>query len=159
MRTGVRPINFTKGDFVLKADAKRGKKLRLTWLGPYRVTECKSDYLFEVEDLLTHEKATAHGRRLKHFRNADFEVTTDVTHHLEYQRGELMVIESFEDVRMTDGKAECLVKWRGFSNSENDWLTAELLEEDVPELYKEYLEDLARTGTKRQRTIAKRLLE
>ena len=157
-RTGVRPVNFAKGDFVLKGRAKLGKKLQLTWTGPFRVTECRSEYLFEVEDLVTKERTVAHGRRLKHFRNADYEVTEDLLQHLDYQRGELLVIESFDDIREKNGQIECLVKWKGFEESENDWLTAELLQEDVPDLYREYLKDLAKSGTTRQREIANRLL-
>lgn len=66
-RTGVRPVNFTTGDFVLKARATRGKKLQLTWSGPYRVVKCRSEYLFEVEDMITKQRRTVHGRRLKKF--------------------------------------------------------------------------------------------
>ena len=157
-RTGVRLVNFAKGDFVLKGRTKRGGKLQLIWTDPYRVTECRSEYLFEVEDLVNKNRSVVHGRRLKHFRNADFEVTEDVVHHLEYQDGELLVIEQFEDLRETNGQVECLVKWKGFDENENDWLTAELLQEDVPELYKEYLSDVEKNGTKRQRDIANRLL-
>ena len=157
-RTGVRPVNFPKGDFVLKGRTKSGGKLQLTWTGLYLVTECRSEYLFEVEYLVNNNRSVVDGRRLKHFRNSDFEVTEDVVHHLEYQDGEILMIEQFEDLRETNGQVECLVKWKGFHENENDWLTAELLQEDVPELYKEYLSDVANNGMKRQRDISNRLL-
>lgn len=156
-RTGVRPVNFDTGDFVLRGNPTRGTKLQLTWTGPFRITECRSEYLFEIEDLLTKERSVAHGRRLKLFRNKDFSVTEDVLEHLEYQRGELLVIESFEDIRLEAGRVECLVKWKGFSSEENDWLTAESLSEDVPDLFQEYLEEVSKNGTKRQRDVASRL--
>lgn len=141
-KTGVRPVNFATGDYVLRGDAKRGQKLQLTWKGPYRVTKCLSEYLFEVDDLLTGERKVVHGRRLKHFRNSDFKITEKELHHLEYQRGELLVIESFEDIRETNGQTECLIKWKGFGDDECDWVPTETLREDVPDLYKSFLEDI-----------------
>lgn len=36
-KTGVRPVNLTTGDFIMKARQKRGRKLQLTWTGPFRV--------------------------------------------------------------------------------------------------------------------------
>ena len=69
-KTGLRPINFTTGDYVLRGIVKKeqGKKTELRWRGPYRVTACLSDYIFQVEDLLSGCKRTFHGRRLKFFR-------------------------------------------------------------------------------------------
>lgn len=66
-KTGVRPVNFTTGYFVLNARTKGGRKLQLTWTGPLKVTACRSEHLFEVEDLVTKERLVAQGRRLKHF--------------------------------------------------------------------------------------------
>lgn len=157
LKTNVRPVNFTTGDFVLRGDPKRGKKLQLTWRGPFKVTECRSEFLFEIEDLLTKQRSVAHGRRLKHFRNSEFEITEDVTHHLEYQQGELLVIDNFDDIREKDGQVECLVRWKGFSDEERDWVAYETLKEDVPDLIREFLDDTIKSGTKRQRQLATRL--
>lgn len=74
---------FTNGDFVMKERVKRGRKLQLTWTGSYRVTECRSEHLFEVEYLVKKERSISHGRQLKTLRNADFEVTPDVLEHLD----------------------------------------------------------------------------
>lgn len=157
-KTGIRPINFTVGDFVLRGNTKKGKKLQLVWNGPFQVVECMSDYLFKIKDLVRGDLHTVHGRRLKFFRNSDFKVTQDVCHHLDYQNGELLVIETIEDIRLIDGLVECRVKWKGFETIENDWLPIDILKEDVPELFNEFLVDMSTTGTKRQRELAKSLL-
>ena len=123
------------------------------------MVECQSEFLFRIEDLTTGIISTAHGRRLKLFRNSDFNVTEDLRHHLDYQKGELLVIEAFENIRERQGQIELEIKWRGFDSAENDWIALEILQEDVPEMLTEHLNDLALTGTPRQREIAKRLIE
>ena len=49
-------------------------------------------------------KQEFHGRRLKLFRSKDFEVTDEVLNHLAYQSGELLVVESFIDIRRKQGQ-------------------------------------------------------
>lgn len=80
--TGARPVNFGVGECVLRREKKCGKKLRLTWTGPYRVIKCNSEYLFEIEVLVSHELSTSHGRRLEYFCNSNFDATDEVLHHL-----------------------------------------------------------------------------
>lgn len=157
--TGVKPVNFSEGDYVLKGllRRQRGRKPSLRWNGPYRVVEVKSDYIFVIEDLLSGEKEEAHGRRLKFFRNKDFEVTEELKDYLSYQNGELLVIERFEDIRRNKGKAELLIKWKGFSDEENDWVSIETLREDVPTLLEDFLSDIRSNGTQRQRNIVSSL--
>lgn len=159
-RTGVREVNFTVGDYVLRGlvPRERRRKPSLKWRGPFRVTKCHSDYVFEIEDLLTGKRQDAHGRRLKFFRNKDFEVSEDVRNHIAYQENELLVIEDLEDIRKTADEVQLLVKWRGFESEENDWVSLPSLREDVPELVQEYLQTAAKEGTPRQRKIAQSLL-
>ena len=158
-KTGVRPINFDSGDFVLRGllQRERGRKPSLRWNGPFRVVECRSNYIFLIEDLLTGKREEVHGRRLKFFQNKSFQVTEELKEHLQYQRNELLVIERFDDIRRKQGKIEALVKWRGFSEEENDWVSIDTLREDVPVLLQEFLQDVAKTGTQRQRNIANSL--
>ena len=92
------------------------------------------------------------------FRNAYYEVTDDFLNHLDYKRGELLVIEAFENIREREGQVELEVKWRGFENTENDWLSLEVLREDVPQIKSDQLEHFTISGTPRQRKIAKRLV-
>lgn len=154
-RTNVRPANFAVGDFVLKGvmSKDRVKKPSLRWRGPYRVTQCRSEYIFEIEEILTKKREEAHGRRLKFFRNSSYEVDDDLLEHLRYQSGELLLVERIDDVRRMDGVIEMLVKWRGFSEDESDWVTLTTLQEDVPALVKDALADFSASGTERQRNL------
>ena len=90
-KTNVKAINFDVGDFVLRGLLQRetGRKPSLRWKGLYRVISCTGDYIFRVEDLLSGERLEVHGRRLKFFRNKDYEVTEQLMNHLSYQTGEL----------------------------------------------------------------------
>lgn len=124
-RTNVRPINFDVGDFVLRGvlQRERGMKPSLRWKGPFRVVKCRSEYIFTIVDLLPDKNEEAHGRRLKLFRNKDFEVTQELKYHLAYQKDELLIIDKFDDNRDHNGTIEVQVKWKGFSEEENDWVT------------------------------------
>eukprot|EP00171_Calliarthron_tuberculosum_P012252 IDg12252t1 len=119
-KTSVKAINFSTGDFVLRGalDRQRGSKPGLKWHGPFRVIDCQSQYIFEIEDLLTAKKELAHGRRLKFFRNKDFEVTEELKDYLAYQSDEIFVIDRFDDIRKQAGKIQVLVAWKGFNKDE-----------------------------------------
>lgn len=155
-KTNIRPIDFTEGDFVLRGvlHGKTGRKPSLKWHGPFRVAECRSDFIFVIEDLLTGKKEESHGRRLRFFRNSSFNVTEEILHHLAYQKGELLVIEDFTGIRRHGTKIELRVKWRGFPDSESDWNNYGTLVEDVPDMVREYLDELRRSGTKREKALA-----
>lgn len=124
-----------------------------------------SDYIFIIGDLLTGAKTQAHGRRLKFFSNASFEVTEDlealIKEHLEYQQGELLTVDSIDDIRARQGIPELQVSWKGFWLNESDWVTMDSLKEDVPVLVnltlKEALDSFAETGTARQRAFVQSL--
>lgn len=145
-RTGIRPINFAVRGFVLREvmDLERGKKPSLHSRGPFRVSDCRSEYIFAIEDLLSGEKEESRGRRLKLCRNSDFEVTEELKEHLAYQDGELLVVERFEDTRRNAGTVELQVKWRSFTKT---------LREDFPVMLQEYLDYVGSSGTARNRRI------
>ena len=158
-KTGVRPINSTTGDYVLRGIVKKkqSKKTEPRWRGPYRVTACLSDYIFQVEDLLRGGKRTVNGRRLKVFRNKEFEISEKVKNHFAHQKNELLVVSEFQDIREKDSQVELLTAWREFQEAENSWVSLELMRENVPVLVREFLEELRKDGTKRQRIIAEKV--
>jgi len=154
-KVGVRSVNFSEGDFVLRGvlQRERGRKPSLRWKGPHRVVECRSDYIFLIEDLLSSKKEEVHGRRLKFYRNKDFEVSEALKDHLSYQQNELLVIERYDDIRRYHGDVELKVKWRGFSEDEQDWVSLSTLREDVPALVADFFEYVDKQGTQRQRRL------
>ncbi len=53
-----------------------------------------------------------------------------------------------------NGDIELLVRWKGFGPEEVDWVCISTLKEDVPALLEEFLTDIIKSGTARQRNIA-----
>jgi hypothetical protein len=87
-KVGVRPCNFQTGDFVLRGVLLRHQhpKLALCWVGPYRIVQVLTDFIFILQHLVTGEKCEVHGSRVLYFRNSDYDVTKEIE-HLEYQTG------------------------------------------------------------------------
>ncbi len=71
-KTHVRACSMDVGEYVLRGmtQKERNRKLILRWRSPYRISRVLSDFLFEIEDLLTSEKATVHGARLRFSRKS-----------------------------------------------------------------------------------------
>eukprot|EP00737_Agarophyton_chilense_P000533 gb/GEZJ01000595.1/.p1 GENE.gb/GEZJ01000595.1/~~gb/GEZJ01000595.1/.p1 ORF type:complete len:370 (-),score=37.03 gb/GEZJ01000595.1/:420-1529(-) len=156
-RTGIRPINFSEGDFVLRGLLQNHtrSKLKLKWHGPFRVTLCRDNYVLEMKDLLTGKKDWVHGRRLMFCRNKIFALAQEIEDHLPYQANELLTVQEFTDIQQKHGNIQLLVKWKGFSESETGWVNLASLIMDVPELVREYLEEVKNSGTKRQSRISR----
>ena len=155
-KTNVLPVNFTEGDFVLQGLVlgKAKRKPSIKWQGPYRVVECRSNYIFVIEDLLTGERKEVHGRRLRFFRNSSFRVTEELRDHIAFQKNELFIVEEFTGIRKKGTEFELQVKWRGFPKSESDWTSLNTLKEDVPQMVRDYIDELLHSGTARERKLA-----
>ena len=156
MKTNIKPINFTEGDYVLRGVVQRksGRKLSIKWSGPYRIVEYRSNYIFVIQNLLTGERQESHGRRLRFFRNSSFQVTEELREHLSYQKDEMFVFEEFTGIRHKWPNLELRVKWRGFLDDESDWTLLWSLQEDVPQIVEDYLSELRSSGSVRERKLA-----
>jgi hypothetical protein len=75
-------------------------KLALRWVGPYRIVQVLTGFIFILQHLVAGEKCEVHGSRNLFFRNSDFDVTKEVIEHLEYQTGEIHTVSEFFDVRV-----------------------------------------------------------
>ncbi|RHY24188.1 hypothetical protein DYB32_008955 [Aphanomyces invadans] len=73
-------VKFVVGGFVFVGLVlKYPNILTLNWKGPYRVSRVNSDYVMEVQQLVEpYETALHHESRLKFFRDADLDVTSDL---------------------------------------------------------------------------------
>ena len=155
LRTGVKPCNFESGDYVLRARVQRHiKKLTIRWFGPMRFRRCLSDYLFELEDLLTGTMTVVHGSRVRFFRNSSFQVTEEVLDYLQFQQGHLAAVDRLLDVREHRGNMEILVEYRGFSDEDPVWVDLLQLNEDIPQILSEFLEETKANGTAPKRALA-----
>ncbi|ETV86426.1 hypothetical protein H257_01623 [Aphanomyces astaci] len=80
-KKGMQMTQFIVGDYVLYQD-----KLRTKWCGPAVVTEVTSNWVYAVENLLTHEVTyevrPVHGSRLKFYADGDLDVTSELLAHV-----------------------------------------------------------------------------
>jgi hypothetical protein len=116
-----------------------GRKLFLKWRGPFRITDTKEDYVFEVENIIDQSRRWVHGDRIRLYSDDKLEVTEEIKKQFAHDN-ESYQVEDFRDCRLNPGTAqlELLVEWKGFSTDENSWEPLKNLFEDVPELVKKY---------------------
>ena len=79
--------NFQKGDFVLLAEPRSmgSNKLTATFRGPYRVLIVKSEWICEVQHLITNNVRLAHTTHLKFYSDSSLNITTDLLQHIQHQ--------------------------------------------------------------------------
>ena len=134
--------NFILGDYVLVGitNIKSRQKLRVRWIGPRRITKVFSDWVFEVEDLITQKKENVHASRLKFFSSYDLDVTEDLRNQIAHNE-ESFEIEKILDIRYEKlyNRYELLIKWKDFAEDENTWEFLEELWETTKEVVKNYL--------------------
>ncbi|CAK4347098.1 unnamed protein product, partial [Aphanomyces euteiches] len=92
-KKGVKKIQF---DIVLVgAVTQANNKLQVQWLGPRRIVNAISDWVFCVEDLRDGSLSTHHASRLKKFTAKDLNVSQALLDHIAYVEGGYLV----EDLR------------------------------------------------------------
>jgi transposase InsO family protein len=140
-KKGVQMAQFVVGDYVLYQDvwAHRRDKLHTRWCGPAVVTKVTSHWLYDVENLITHDVRPAHASRLKFYADAQLDVTSDFLAHVAHN-SEGFEVESMLDARYSaPTKAyEVLIKWRGLQVAENSWEPADNICDDVPVLFRAF---------------------
>ncbi|KAG3098432.1 hypothetical protein PI125_g15327 [Phytophthora idaei] len=83
-KKGTTMAQFDIGDFVLYADVwqhTRGK-LRVKWCGPAQVVSTVSNWMFEIENLVTGQRKEAHSIRLKFYADNSLDVNEDLLQHI-----------------------------------------------------------------------------
>ena len=155
-KTKTKIPNFDVGDFVLRAavEGEPRAKLQVRWKGPSRIVRVLSQYVYEVEDLITKRVTDVHASRLKFFRDGSLEVTENLLKQVAHSQ-EGHEVESFGSVRYNEKQKryEIEVKWRGLDPLENSWEPAQNLVEDVPVMLKTYLK------SKKQDAMIQNLIE
>jgi hypothetical protein len=93
-RAKARAIHLDVGDYVLVGSVSRRRlKLQVRWLGPRRVVQTITDWIFVVEDLRDGKQPTHHVSRMKRFADKDLLVTQDLLDHVVYVEGGHIVKE------------------------------------------------------------------
>ena len=91
---------------------------------------------------------------MKVFRNKYFNITEKIKNHIAYQENEPLVVKYFDDIRDVNGTTEVLTVRRGFDHGASSWVKVNNMKEDVLQMLHDYIKDLRKSGTPRQRTIA-----
>ena len=120
-----------------------GRKLFLKWRGPYRITDTKDDYVFEVENIIDHSTRWVHGDRVQLYADDKLNITEEIKQQFAHD-DESYQVEQFHACRLNpeNSQLELLVEWKGFTPDENSWEPLKNLLEDVPELVKKYAKKL-----------------
>ncbi|ETO66354.1 hypothetical protein F444_16481 [Phytophthora nicotianae P1976] len=116
-----------------RAASKKHPKLRVKWCGPAQVTAATSNWIFEIENLVTGERREAHASRLKFYADNSLAVTEDLHRHVAHN-SEGHVVDTFLSTRYNtnEKRHELLVHWRGLDTVEDSWEPATVLLQDVP---------------------------
>ena len=142
-KTNVRSINLQVGDFVLVRKAKSsGHKLDFTWRGPRRVTECRSDSVYEVENLLSGKREIVHSRRLMLYRaymdgKPVDEALLRAAEHSETTYQKALALCGITEAR--DG-IRVMVEWEGLLDLvDRTWEPLTQVLEDLPRVLEDFL--------------------
>ena len=141
--TNIQPVNFTKGDFVLlRKCGKTRHKLRFKWDGPRRVSKCKSQLVYEVENICTGAIEMAHIRRLRLYR-ADMdgkEIRPELLRAAEHTESMYQDANALTDIRETTGDLEIEIELEGLPDEiDRTWEPLHQVFEDLPTLLSNFL--------------------
>ncbi|KAF0737767.1 hypothetical protein Ae201684P_004544 [Aphanomyces euteiches] len=145
-KKGVQKIQFDIGVLV-GAVTQANNKLLVQWLGPRRIVNAISDWVFCVEDLRDGSLSTHHASRLKKFAAKDLNVSQALLDHIAYVEVGYLV-EDLRDCKFdrVDKTWKILVKWFGLAECENSWEPASILLEDVPRLVHQFVKKSAKNS-------------
>jgi hypothetical protein len=149
--------NFDVGDFVLQAtihDTARSK-LQVIWKGPSRVLRVLSNWVYEVEDIISKTVKEVHASRLKFYSDGSLNVCEDLMKQIAHSQ-DGHEVESFGEIRY-DQESQAYhieIKWRGLCEQENTWEPAANLMEDVPKPLTKYLKSRAKDPLVKQLVAA-----
>jgi hypothetical protein len=143
--------NFEVGQFVLLAQVKKvfNAKLDAFWRGPYRVITAVSNWVYELEDLLTHATITAHASRLRFYADSSLNVDVTLLDQITYDRGDL-TYEYFQSHRFDydSNSWQLYAKWFGFDSVENTWEDAQSCYANSPALVRSYVKTISNAADK-----------
>lgn len=99
-KRGTAIAQFDVGDVVLYVDVWQHtrEKLRVKWCGPAQITSTVSNWIFEIQNLVTGTRKEAHASRLKFYANSSLEVNEDLRLHAA-QNSEGHVVDSLLESR------------------------------------------------------------
>ena len=118
-------------------------KLTATFRGPYRVLIVKSEWICEVQHLITNNVRLAHTTCLKFYSDSSLNITTDLLQHIQHQDMVYEVdsiMDHWQTMTPSGPKLEFKIHWKAFDSLEDSWEPAETLQDDIPLLIHQYAE-------------------
>ncbi|KAF4149473.1 hypothetical protein GN958_ATG01351 [Phytophthora infestans] len=123
-KKGTTKAQFDIGGFVLYADVWQHtrSKLCVKWCGPAQVVGTVSNWVFEIQNLVTGQRKEAHASRLKFYADSSFNVNEDPLQHIAHN-SEGHIVESLLKARYNKNEKchEIKVHWRGLDALEDLW--------------------------------------
>ncbi|KAF4136160.1 hypothetical protein GN958_ATG14653 [Phytophthora infestans] len=97
-------------------------KLRVKWCGPAQVVGTVSNWVFEIQNLVTGQRKEAHASRLKFYADSSLNVNEDLLQHIAHN-SEGHIVESLLKARYNKNEKchEIKVHWRGLDALEDLW--------------------------------------
>lgn len=127
--------------------------LQFKWLGPRRVVDAKTEWVFVVKDLITEKLETVHASRLLLYR-ADMDGKPVDPALLEVAEHSTTVYEdakTLRDIRSRGGEIEVQIEWDGLPDqSDLTWEPLRQVHEDLPGLLEDFLASSGQRGLKRK---------
>ena len=135
-KTNIQPVNFSKGHFVLaRSQGNKGHKLGISWKGPQRIREVKSDLVYLLEDFVSGKTSTVHASRMTRYR-ADMEgkeVDPKLLTYVEHVPTLYQDVENFHGLREAANGIEIQVDLTGLpEKGDFSWEPVKPLLENVP---------------------------
>jgi len=142
--------HYLPGDFVMRAAVTSNfpHKLRANWVGPYRIHSVQTDWLYEIQDLLTNTITTCHAARLQFYHDSSLAITVELKDHVTHSRGNI-TYDKFINYRLYELEWQLLVKWLGYDEGDNTWESLDSCYEHNPTMVKTYLKTLPPTDRNR----------
>ena len=109
-------LRLQPGDYVMAHRTKVGSsKLTPTWDGPHQVSDCPSEHVLTIRDVLTGKTKDVHTSRLARYRDGAVRVTTAMKRQAAHDRHGF-VVQRIGGHRFVDNGAEVQLVWRGFED-------------------------------------------
>ena len=136
---------FEIGDYALYSFMDRPNKqgkLYYQWMGPFQITDTKSDYVYVIQDLVSGRQTDAHVTRLSFYSNSQLNVTGDLIDLISRQGMEYDIYE-LSDLKWDEETKTFAIRtsWLGFQDQEDTWEPFQSLLDQIPLMLLKFIDD------------------
>ena len=114
-RTGVLSCNLSVGDYVVVVARNRGPRTKLSanWVGPHRIVQARSDYVFRVQHLITQETEDTHVSRINRYAAALIGTSVQMEEIAEFSDRVWYSVSKIQDTREENESFKAFISWKG----------------------------------------------